>query len=163
MSFLFDIPALVVLGYLSVLLHQKHLRRRNEDWLAFLSMGIVGLFWLVSFPLTFGLIPNVFAPVLEPLPLLANCGDGPAFMWNSCLPLGITAGPGSWPLALFLLLSYPLWFGWGMERGFRAFGRRAGQEGVYWVLKWGDSEDFGAHRQAWGDEPPPQSPPPPGS
>lgn len=152
MSFVFDIPALVLLGYLAVYLHQTRLSKRNEDALAFLSLLIVGPFWAISFLLLFGLVPNLFAPLLEPLPLLSNCGDGPTFMWNSCLPLSIAAGPGSWLVGLLLLLSYPLWYAWGVERGFRSFGRRAGQEGVLWIFKPGDDADFGAHRKAWGDE-----------
>lgn len=129
MSFLFDIPALVLLGYFAVYLHQTRLRRRNEDWLAFLSMGIVGLFWAVAFPLTFGLLPNFLAPLLEPLPLLADCGDGPTFMWNSCLPLGITPSPSAWPLALVIFLSYPLWLYVGVGLGKALFGQTPKQKG----------------------------------
>ncbi len=151
MSFLLDAPLLALFGFFAVYLHQKRLRKRNEDALAFLSVLVLALFWGVSVPLYLGWVPNL---------LLPQCGDGPTFMWNSCLPMGPAPGPGAWPLALLLFLAYPLWYAWGVERGHRAFGRRAGQEGVLWIFKPGDDADFGAHRKTWGGEPP-KAPPPP--
>ncbi|MEM3085559.1 MAG: hypothetical protein QXO51_00920 [Halobacteria archaeon] len=150
MSFILDAPLLVLLGFFAVYLHQTRLRKRNEDALAFLSVAILALFWGVSVPLYLGLLPNLFLP---------QCGDGPTFIWNSCLPLGVAPGPGMWPLALLLFLSYPLWYAWGVERGRRAFGRRAGQEGVLWIFKPEEEADFGSHRKAWGGEG--SKPPPP--
>ncbi|MBI4361895.1 MAG: hypothetical protein HY558_01840 [Euryarchaeota archaeon] len=144
MSFILDIPLLVLLGYISVYLNQKHLHRRSPDSLFLLGAAIMALFLGVSIPLYLNWLPP---PNLEPLPLFGPCGDGATFMWNSCLGLGITPTRGLHPIALLLFLSYPLGYLWGVERGRWAFGRRPGQGGIRWMFQMRSEEDFGAHRK----------------
>lgn len=132
MSFLLDPFLLLGIGVVLVKVYNQRLARRNKDWLQFLGALTLILFYAVSVPLYLGLIPNFFAPALDPVMALFGlgpCGDGPTFMWNSCLPLGINPSPGAWPLALVIFLSYPLWLYAGIGQGKMLFGQTPKQKG----------------------------------
>jgi len=124
MAFIIDIPALIVLGAVAAWIYKEKLRERNKDWFFFLGSAIILLFWLVGVALYFRLIP------------VLGVGDSRYFMWNAWWDLGINpSGAGMHILAVFLWLSYPLWFLWGARRGYFIFGREPGQGGLVWMLR----------------------------
>ena len=129
MSFLLDPSLLLGTGVGLVWLYNRKLAKRNKDWLQFLGALTVIAFYLISVPLYLGLIPNFFAPGMEAIMGPGACGDGPTFMWNSCLPLGIAPSKGAWPLALVIFLSYPLWLYVGVGMGKALFGQTPKQKG----------------------------------
>ncbi len=112
-----DVPLMVILGIISAYVYKNFLRERNPDWHIFLAMIFVGIFWLNSLITYLGFIDPWY---------LAPC----------------TVNINRW-IALFYVLSYPMWLGWGMERMFELIGRSPKEGGFLWTLKMGkDSETF---------------------
>ena len=131
MSFLMDIPLLVIWGIILAYLNKKFLKKGKKDALWFLEVLTILVFWAVSIPLYLGYTNLTF---------LGDAGRGPWFMWNSGLEAfglhpNIQPSPGLHPIALLLLLSYPLWLLWGINRGKAIFGRAPSQEGALWLFK----------------------------
>lgn len=119
-GFLFSILILIILGMIVSYLYKKKLRQINKDASVLLGFLIMGLFW------TFGILfyLNVF-----------NTGvTGRELMWNFPFNLGIVPIPNLDPYAVLLFLSYPLWYLWGLERGYQIWGRRHYQEGSLFLF-----------------------------
>ena len=134
MSFLIDIPMMIVLGIVVAWIYKEHLKERNKDWFFFLGFAVTIIFWVVASALYLRLIsmPSV------------GIADGRYFMWNMWWNLGIDpSGVGMHLIAFLLFLSYPLWFLWGAERGYQFFGREPGSGGTFWVLTLKDKRPKG--------------------
>lgn len=130
MSFLMDIPLLVVWGIILGYLNKRFLKKGKKDALWFLEVLTIIVFWGVSIPLYLGYINLTF---------LGDAGRGPWFMWNSGLELfglhpNVQPSHGLLPIAALLFLSYPLWLLWGVERGKHLFGRAPSQGGFLWLF-----------------------------
>ncbi len=111
-----DIPLMIVLGLLSGYLYKNYLWDKNPDWHIFLAIIFVGVFWLNSLLTLWemvGMEPWCFSPY--------------------------TVEVNGW-IALFYVLSYPMWFSWGMERMFTWIGRKPFEGGISWAFKTGKDE-----------------------
>jgi len=101
-----DIPVITVIGFVLALLYAKRWRWEHPDIYVTSAMVVTTLFWLNAVLCAFN--------VIEPW------GAG----WLSTEVNG-------W-IALFAVLAYPLWFGWGAERARALFGRSPDQGGFLW-------------------------------
>lgn len=120
-GFLFSMILLVLLGMIVAYVVKKKLRQINKDASVLLGFLIMGLFW------TFG--------VLFYLNILNFGVSGRELMWNFPFNLGILPAPNLHLYAVLLFLSYPLWYAWGMERGYTIWGRRPYQEGSLYLFR----------------------------
>ncbi len=110
-----DVPLMIILGMISAFVYKNVLRERNPDWHIFLAEIFVGIFWFNSLLTYLGVInPWYLGPY--------------------------TVGISKW-IALFYVLSYPLWFGWGMERMFELVGRSPKEGGFLWTLRIGEDRE----------------------
>lgn len=111
-----DVPAAIVLGFVSAYAHKKWLKKRNPDSYIFLNVVSVVLLWVNAVAVTTGTSPWIF-------------GAGEA------VDVGTTF------IAVAFVLSYPLWFKWGAEKAFILFGRGPEQGGMLWVVSIKDSTE----------------------
>lgn len=107
-----DVPALVVLGFLSAFLFQRRLRRQSLYWYSLLTGLIIGIFWL-----------NVIAANVG---LVSYWGVG-----TPTVSLDEIVG-------VPYVLAYPLWFRAVGEIAFLLFGRQSDQGGLLWVFRLAD-------------------------
>ncbi|NVM27537.1 MAG: hypothetical protein HWN65_01735 [Candidatus Helarchaeota archaeon] len=120
-GFLFSILLLIIIGMIVAWAYKRKLRQINKDASVLLGFLIIGLFW------TFGIL--FYLNVL-------NLGvAGRNLMWNFPFNLGIVPTPSLHPYAIILFLSYPLWYLWGLERGYTLWGRRPYQEGTLFLFR----------------------------
>lgn len=105
MSFAYLIVALILIGILMAFIDRNYLRPRDPDLYVLISEGMILGFWILSGLIYWGVIPIL---ALEQIPF---------------------------PFLILTLLSYPLWYMWGVERGRQIFGRTKYQLGVRWLLK----------------------------
>ncbi len=120
-----DVPSLIALGAVTGYLDAKKWRRDHPDLYAGVSSAVLAAFWLKA--------------------LLRAAGTGK--------PLGGNR-TNKW-IALFMVLSYPLWFGWGAERARSLFGRTPEQGGMLWPFTLRDgTEPFKPAWHAGGDKDP---------
>ncbi len=120
-GFLFSIIILIILGMIVAYAYKKKLRQINKDASVLLGFLIMGLFW------TFG--------ILFYLNILNLGVSGSDLMWNFPFNLGIAPASNLDPYAIVLFLSYPLWYLWGLERGYTIWGRRPYQEGALYLFR----------------------------
>lgn len=105
MIWVWDVPILIVAGMILARVHAKWLVPKHPDFFVHAGFIVVGLFWLNGIAAALG-----FSPWLG----VEN----------------VVRVPG-W-IALFFVLSYPMWFIFGAERMFALFGRRPTQGGFMW-------------------------------
>lgn len=110
-----DVPAVLVLGFLSAFTHKKWLKKRNPDSYIFLNVVFVILLWINA---------------------VAVASGGPIWLLGFVGPVRVPASIG-----IIFVLSYPLWFKWGAERSFILFGRGPEQGGILWVVSIRDSTE----------------------
>ncbi len=118
-----DVPLLILLGLISGYLYKNYLREKNPDWHIFLGIIFVGVFWLNSLLTALEMVkvePWYFSPY--------------------------TVEVSGW-IALFYVLSYPMWYTWGMERMFGWIGRSPEEGGFLWTLKTG--KDHKSFKPPW--------------
>ncbi len=108
---IFDAVIMLLLGFVSGILYRFYLCRRNPDWFVFLTVSIVGLFWLDALLVFSGYTPWAFAPAID---------------LDSAL------------VGVFYVLSYPLWFRFGGGVSFILFGRTPQEGGITWVFSMSD-------------------------
>jgi hypothetical protein len=106
MIWVWDIPVLFVLGIIVARLHAKWLVVKHPDFFVHTGTIIIAVFWL-----------NALVSALGAHPWLGHV--------HALRPIS------RW-LALFLVLSYPMWFHFGAERTFALLGRRPTQGGFLW-------------------------------
>lgn len=112
-----DVPLMIIFGIISAFVYKNFLREKNPDWHIFLAIIFVGIFWVNSLLTHLGFIDPWYFDLYT-------------VSINNCI-------------ALFYVLSYPMWFGWSMERMFEWIGRSPEEGGFLWGLKIGeDSESF---------------------
>ncbi len=116
-----DIPMLMIIGFVISLLYTKMWRWDYPDIYVTLSSAVIAVFWLNAVLCAFD--------VIEPW------GVG----W-------VTTEVNGW-IALFVVLAYPLWFGWGAERARVLFGRAPDQGGMLWPFSL--EEKTKPFRPAW--------------
>lgn len=110
-----DAPLILLLGFVSAFVYQARLWERNKDWFVFLGAIFVGAFWVNSLLSYMGIIePWIVSP--------------------------FTVSVSPW-IALFYVLSYPLWFRWGGNQGFLTFGRNPQQGGFLWLFRLGTTTE----------------------
>lgn len=112
---LLDVPAMCVLGFVIGLLYAKRLKARNPDWLVFLVLIVTGVFWINA--------------------LLSAVGM--AAPWLDLLP---SAEVNVW-IALFTVLSYPLWFIQTGRTAMLLFGHARTEGGVLWPFSLRETTD----------------------
>jgi hypothetical protein len=114
---IFDIPAMIVLGFVISLIYAKKLRGKNQDWWFFLLLLVTGLFW-----------SNV---------LLS--GLGAIKPWFGLFHF---VQVSKW-IALPAVLSYPLWYNFSGQIATYLFGHDRTQAGMVWPFSIKDgSEPF---------------------
>ncbi len=101
--------------------YKRKLRQINKDASVLLGFLIIGLFWI------FG--------ILFYLNILNFDVSGRELMWNFPFNLGIVPASNLNLYAVILFLSYPLWYLWGLERGYQIWGRRSFQEGALFLFR----------------------------
>ncbi len=101
-----DVPILIVAGMVLAYVHAKFMVDKHPDFLFHAGTIVIGLFWINALLSAVGLIQ----------PWGAEC----------------MLRPVSGYIALFYVLSYPLWFIWGCLRSLLAFGRTPRQGGLLW-------------------------------
>ncbi|NVM55156.1 MAG: hypothetical protein HWN66_15730 [Candidatus Helarchaeota archaeon] len=127
-GFLFSIIILVILGMFMAWAYKRKLRQINKDASVLFGIFFMILFW------TFGILfyLNVF-----------NIGvSGENLMWNFPFNFGINPTTANLDgYAIILFLSYPLWYMWGLERGYQLWGRRPYQQGMMFIFRTNKPED----------------------
>lgn len=118
-----DVPLLALIGVFSAYVYKHWLHDRNKDWFVFLTVSVVGLFW----------VDVVAANILQAKPwLVAPAATVPA------------------AVGVFYVLSYPLWFKWSARMLFLLIGSNPREGGLLWVFTVEDrTENF---EPAWRDE-----------
>jgi hypothetical protein len=123
-GFLFSIILLVIMGMITAWAYKRKLRQINKDASVLLGYLYMGLFW------TIGIL--CYLNVIN----FGAYGTGEEFMWNWPFNLGINPSAANFDLyAVILFLSYPLWYLWGLERGYQIWGRRPYQEGAMFLFR----------------------------
>ena len=136
MGFLTSLVLMFALGWINSYLYRKYLRKRNPDWLIFLAfISILGL-------LTIDIliyIDKIDMTWMNVIPWVTTIEDGKDFMWNSFVIFGfdfeITHQPGMKKIAIFLLISYPIWYYFGSKVGKLIHGSRTYQQGLFWLFR----------------------------
>jgi hypothetical protein len=108
--FLFDVPILILIGYLSARIYAKKLYDTHKDAYTILYLCFNLLFWLNILFSYFGII--------QPWIL----GNKYSVVINNKF------------VGIIYVLSYPLWFSWGAERAWDFWGRNPYQGGISWFL-----------------------------
>jgi hypothetical protein len=122
-GFLLSIILLVILAMIVAWAYKRKLRQINKDASVLLGYLILGLFW------TFGIL--FYLNIL-------NLGgvSGRELMWNFPFNFGIDPSTANFDgYAIIIFLSYPLWYLWGLERGYQIWGRRPYQEGALFLFR----------------------------
>ena len=112
---LLDVPAMCVLGFIFGLFYAKRLKESNPDWWVFLVLIVTGVFWINA--------------------LLSAVGT--AAPWLGLLP---SAEVNGW-IALFTVLSYPLWFIQSGRTAMLLFGHDRTEGGVLWPFSLRETTD----------------------
>ncbi|NVM52352.1 MAG: hypothetical protein HWN66_01530 [Candidatus Helarchaeota archaeon] len=124
-GFILSIILLLILGPIIAWAYKRKLRKINKDASVLLGILIMVLFW------TFGIL--CYLNIIN----FGSFGTGKEIMWNFPFNLGInpyTSGNLD-VYAIFIFLSYPFWYLWGLERGYDWVGRRPHQEGITFLLR----------------------------
>jgi len=121
---LWDVPLLIVIGMILARIHGKWLAIRHPDFFFHSAAVVIGLFWLNAILTAFGMDPWLGAETTVEVP--------------------------GW-IALFYVLSYPMWFLFGAERVFATFGRRPTQGGFLWPFT--IDETTKPFQPPWKDQP----------
>ncbi|MHA1292801.1 MAG: hypothetical protein ACTSQJ_09065 [Promethearchaeota archaeon] len=141
MGFVESIILLFMLGWLSSYLYKKYLRKKNKDWLAFLSIIILISFWIIDITIYFGIFKIIWINNIPWVKIPDNDLSGSYFMWNSFILFGIdfkiSPEPGMISIAILIFISYPLWFNLGVKLGRILHGYYEHEEGILWILKSG--------------------------
>jgi hypothetical protein len=103
---IWDVPILFLLGAIAARMYGKWLVEKHPDFYVHSAIIINALFWLNALVSAFGASP-----------------------WLGSVKHTVVV-PG-W-IALFYVLSYPLWFHLGGERTLALFGRNPSQGGFLW-------------------------------
>ena len=101
-----DVPMEIVLGFIVALVYAKRLKEKNPDWWFFLIVGITAIFWLNALLTALG--------VMHP--------------WFGLLP----SVHAPHRIALFTVLSYPLWYNWSGQMAMDIFGHDRTEAGMLW-------------------------------
>ncbi len=123
-GFLFSIILLVILAFFMSWAYKRKLRQINRDASVLFGFLFMALFWI------FGIL--CYLNIIN----FGAYGTGEQMMWNFPFNFGIDPSIANldW-YAAFLFLSYPLWYLWGLERGYQIFGRRRYQEGALFLFR----------------------------
>jgi len=111
-----DVPAVIVLGFLTAFAHKRWLKKKNPDSYVFLNVVFVILLWVNA---------------------IAVATGAPTWIFGAGEPVDA----GSTLIGVLFVLSYPLWFNWGAEKAFILFGRGPEQGGMLWVVSIKDSTE----------------------
>lgn len=114
--FLFDVPLLILIGYISARIYAKKLYENHPDAYTILYLFFNILFWLNVILSYFGII--------EPWFLKSKY----------CVEIKNRV------IGIFYVLSYPLWFSWGSQRAWDFWGRTPYQGGLGWFLGYKERE-----------------------
>lgn len=112
---LLDVPASIVIGFVVALIFAKRLKAKNPDWWFFLIVGITAIFWLNALLTALG--------VTDP--------------WFGLLP---SVEVNGW-VALFTILSYPLWYNWAGQEAMYLYGHDRTQAGMIWPFTIKETSD----------------------
>jgi len=141
MGFIETMIALFLLGWLSSFLYRKYLRKRNKDSLFFLTVLITFGFIILDFLIYCGIINITWLNLFVWINIPVYPYSGSYFMWNSFLIFGINfmifPSPGMFSIAIFIFISYPLWFHAGLKIGRLLHGYYTTERGLLWILKSG--------------------------
>ncbi|MHA1283590.1 MAG: hypothetical protein ACTSQP_13910 [Promethearchaeota archaeon] len=139
MGFITSLLIIAVCGFFSYLLYHKFgLSKGHNAWIAWYAIIIVGGLMILDVLIYFGFLDFIFS-YLNILPWV-NIDNGQDFMWNSFILLGIDWGinykdPSLIPIAIFLWVSYPMWFKWFSNGSRMLFGSKAYQRGIWYLLE----------------------------
>ena len=138
MGFVSSILALFILGWLNSYLYRKYLRKRNKDWIAFLAIISIGVFWILDCLIYFDVLNMTWLNSLPWINIPAS-GSGRYFLWNSFMVIGlhpnISPQAGMEIVELVLLISYFPWYVVGKLLGKILHGYRTYQQGLYWPFR----------------------------
>lgn len=104
---IWDVPVLFALGMILARMHAKWFAVKHPDFFVHSGFIIIFVFWLNAIACAVGFQPWFGVESTHKIP--------------------------GW-IALFYVLSYPLWFKFGAERMFALFGRKPTQGGFMWLL-----------------------------
>jgi len=107
--FVWDVPVLIILGFVFALIHRR-ITDKHPDFLFHVGFITITFMWLSALFSAFGADP-----------------------WFGIVNAGTAENVNGW-LALFLVLSYPLWFIWGTRRALTLFGHNPRQGGFLWIM-----------------------------
>ena len=138
MGFLTSLILMFVFGWINSYLYRKYLRKKNKDWIVFLAIIFIGGFWIIDILIYIEIIDMTWLNIL-PWVNIPSVDKGEYFMWNSFMVIGInfeiTYQSGMDIIAIFLLISYIMWYYLGSKLGKLAHGYRPYQQGVYWLFR----------------------------
>ena len=138
MGFIEAVILLFLLGWISSYLYRKYLRKRNKDWLVFLTVIIIPSFWIVELLVYFNIISILWLNNIPWINIPINSQSGSYFMWNSFILFGIdfqiNPVPNMFSVALIIFISYILWFYAGLKIGRIIHGYYTHEEGLLWIL-----------------------------
>ncbi len=122
-GFVFSIIILLLLSMITAWAYKRKLRQINKDASVLLGFLYMGLFWTIG--------------ILCYLNFLNFGGfTGEELMWNWPFNFGIDPSTANLDVyAALMFLSYPLWYLWGLERGYQIWGRRHYQEGALFLFR----------------------------
>ena len=104
--------------------YKRKLRQINKDASVLLGYLYMILFWVLGILCYLNVIN------------FGTFGTGEEMMWNFPFNLGINPSTANLdPYAILLFLSYPVWYLWGLERGYQIWGRRSYQEGALFLFR----------------------------
>lgn len=130
-GFLLSIILLIILGIITAWAYKRKLREINKDASVLLGYLWMGLFW------TIGIL--CYLNVIN----FGASGTGEEMMWNYPFKLGIDPRTANFDgYAILIFLSYPLWYLWGLERGYQLWGRRSYQEGALFLFRSNKPEEI---------------------
>jgi hypothetical protein len=138
MGFISSILIVFFLGWLNSYLYRKYLRKRNEDWIVFLAVISIGIFWILDCLIYFNVLNIIW---LNSLPWIniPLTGSGRYFLWNSFMLIGmhpnITPQAGMEIVELALIISYLPWYICGKFLGKILHGYKTYQQGTYWPFR----------------------------
>jgi len=104
--FIFDVPIMIIVGFVTAYVYAKHLREKHPDLYVLVGLFFTLIFWI-----------NI---------ILSNLNIIHPWFTNIMVVHVNTT------VSIFYVLSYPLWFIWGGERAFGLFGRSKFEGGLIW-------------------------------
>ena len=123
-GFILSILILIILGMITAWAYKRKLRQINKDASVLLGYLYMILFWTIGILCYLNIIN------------FGAYGSGESMMWNFPFNLGINPSAANLdPYAALILLSYPLWYLWGLERGYQIFVRRHYQEVALFLFR----------------------------